>query len=98
MNILGRKKYVTACTVEVSQTRDAFHAHVVLDDGFIAQAGDRVCIRGGPIGIEFGQCVTERRMAEVQVATWLERLWVKAISRFEFHELYEVSFTSRSTL
>jgi hypothetical protein len=100
MNFLSltRRKYDTPCTVEVSQTRDAFHAHVILDDGFLARPGDRVRVHGAPVRIAFDQCISERRVATVERASWLERLWTRCTSRLEFNELYDVSFTSRTTL
>ena len=72
------------CTIEIEQTHDCFHAHLVLD--------------GDPIRMAFGEKRSERRRATVTRAGLLRRAWTRLTARFELQELYEVSFTPRRTL
>ena len=83
----------TSCTIEIEQTADLFHAHMVLDDDLEIGPGDRVRVHGGAIRVAFGEKRVERRRATVERATWLARIWTKIAARFDLMELYEVSFT-----
>ena len=88
----------TACTIEIEQTHDCFHAHLALDGEIEIAPGDRVQVHGGPIRMAFGDKRTERRRATVTRAGSVRRAWTRFVSRFELQELYEVSFTPRRSL
>ncbi len=86
------------CTLEIEQTHDSFHAHLVLDGDIAIQPGDRVLVHGEPIHMVFGEKLCERRHATVTRAGLLRRAWTRFAARFSLQELYEVSFTPRRTL
>ncbi len=93
-----REKIDVPCTIEIENTHESLHAHVELDGGILIQPGDEVLVHGDPIRVGFGQKATIKRIATVTRANWLERGLTKIAARFEFTELYEVSFSSRSKL
>jgi hypothetical protein len=86
------------CTIEIEQTADFFHAHLVLDGDVDIQPGDQIRVHGDPVRVTFGQSISERRQATVSRATWLARAWTRIAAGFELMELYEVSFTTRRAL
>ena len=86
------------CTIEIEQTHDCFHAHLVLDGDIAINPGDSVLVHGEPIRMSFGEKRSERRRATVTRAGLLRRAWTRFTARFELQELYEVSFTPRRTL
>ena len=86
------------CTIEIEQTHDCFHAHLVLDGDIAINPGDSVLVHGDPIRMSFGEKRSERRRATVTRAGLLRRAWTRLTARFELQELYEVSFTARRTL
>lgn len=85
----------TSCTIEVSHTREAFHAHVALDGDLTMAPGDRVTVHGAPLRLAFGDTLVLRRPATVERAGLLRRLWTRVLSRLALCELYDVSFSSR---
>lgn len=92
--LFGRS-HDTACTIEIEHSETSLHAHVTLDDETPLGPGDRVRVHGAPIRLLFGEKVVLRRVATVEQASWIERVWTRFTARFELSELYEVSFTSR---
>lgn len=92
---MNRRVLDVGCTVEIEQTHDNFHAHLVLDGDIAIHPGDRVLLHGAPIRLAFGEKRRERRRATVTRASWLRRAWTRLAARFDLQELYEVSFTSR---
>ena len=86
------------CTIEIEQTHDHFHAHVVLDGDIAIYPGDHVLVHGEPIRMVFGEARSERRRATVTRAGLLRRAWTRFTARFELQELFEVSFSPRRTL
>jgi len=90
--------FETPCTLEIEQTHDAFHAHLVLDGDIAIGPGDSVQVQGAPIRIAFGEKRVERRMATITRANILKHAWIKLKARFELDELYEVSFTTTRSL
>lgn len=86
------------CTLEIEQTHESFHAHVVLDEEISIYPGDQVTVQGGPIRMTFGEKRTERRVAIVRRAGFLRRAWTRLAARFELDELYDVSFTPQRLL
>jgi hypothetical protein len=80
------------CTVEIADTSEEFHAHVLLE-GFEVGPGDSVLVHEAPTGVEFGQRVVCDRRATVLRAAWFGRFWTRLTSRFELTLLYEVSFS-----
>lgn len=93
----GRRRTVP-CTVEVEQTWESFHAHVDFKDDVPVEPGDAVRVLGEPIEVQFGDRVVLERVAEVQHAGLLERIWTKLTGRMELMELLEFSFTARRKL
>lgn len=87
-----------ACTIEIEQTHDCFHAHLMLDGDIAIHPGDRVLVLGEPVRMRFGEKRSERRRATVTRAGLLRRAWTRFTARFELQELYEVSFTPRRVL
>lgn len=49
------------CTLEIEQTADSFHAHLVLDGDIAIYPGDRVLVHGEPVRMAFGEKLSERR-------------------------------------
>ena len=86
------RKVNVPCTVEIADTPEALHAHVLLE-GFDVGPGDSVLVHEAPTRVDFGQHLTCSRRATVWRAGWFGRLWTRLTSRFELTLLYEVSFT-----
>ncbi len=98
MIALRRQRFDTPCRVEVEHSDEHLHAHVELAGGVEVGPGDRVCVHGEPIVVGFGERRVENRIATVERASSLERLWTKFAGHFEMTELYEVSFIDRTKL
>ena len=81
------------CTVEIEQTSETLHAHVVLDGDVRIRAGDEVTVHDAPTHVEFGERLVVRRMATVVRGTVVDRLRAKINGYLELTELYEVSFS-----
>jgi hypothetical protein len=98
MIALRRTSFETPCSVEV-ELSDAFcRANVVLANDYEVGPGDRVRVHGAPISVGFGERRVEQRIATVERASTVERLWTKFAGHFEMAELYEVSFTDRTSV
>lgn len=93
----GRRVLDVPCTIEIEHTAASLHAHVDLD-GIEVGPGDTVQVHDAPTAVGFGEKFVCRRHATVVLAGWAERLWTKATAFLELTELYEVSFTPRSSL
>jgi len=78
----ARRTFEVPCTVEIEQTSETLHAHVVLDGDVRIQPGDEVMVHNAPTRVEFGERLVVRRTATV----------VRG-SALELTELYEVSFS-----
>ena len=91
--LMGRRRCQTPCTIQIEHTESSLHAHVELDGDLTLRPGDRVRVHGEPIRVAFGQTLVLRRDATIERAGWLERQWTRLTARFEFSELYDVSFT-----
>lgn len=81
------------CTVDLLNTADFVHAHVVLE-GIEVGPGDTVIVHDAPHTIGFGEHRIERRMATVTRATALDRFVTKITAYLELTELYEVGFSA----
>ena len=57
--------------------------------------GDCVRVHGAPIHVGFGERQVVDRIATIERASTVERIWTKIVGHFEMAELYEVSFTDR---
>ena len=95
---MSARSFDIPCTIEIAQTHDHFHAHLILDGDIAIGPGDQVQLHGAPIRIAFGQTLVERRWATVVRAGMWRRIWTRLTARFAFQELYEVSFTPARTL
>jgi hypothetical protein len=94
MNWMGRpKRFDVPCTVEIEQTSETLHAHVVLDGGIDIRPGDEVTVHDAPTEVAFGERLVVRRTATVVRANAFERLCAKLEGYLELTELYEVSFS-----
>lgn len=96
MGLLTRETQTAPCTVEVSHTFDALHAHVRLDDGSIIHPGDAVEVSGAPILARYGEVVRERRLATITRASAVGRLWTRMTGDLEVMELCEFSFSEET--
>jgi hypothetical protein len=91
-----RSSFDTACRVEIEHSDEFLCAHVELAGGVEVGPGDRVLIHGAPISVGFGERRVVERMATVERASSIERVWTKLAGHFEMTELYEVSFSDRT--
>jgi hypothetical protein len=98
MSALRRTRFDTPCTVELEHSDEFLCAHVDLAGGVAIGPGDRVRIHGAPISVAFGERRVVQRIATVERASAVERLWTKFAGHFEMTELYEVSFSDRTRL
>jgi hypothetical protein len=89
----SRKTFDVPCTIEIEQTSETLHAHVVLDGDIAIQPGDEVMVHDAPTGVAFGERLVVRRTATVVGAGPLDRLWARIEGYLELTELYEVSFS-----
>lgn len=88
------RTFEVPCTVEIENTQDSLHAHVVLDGEVEVGPGDTVVVHGAPDRLPFGQKLTVRCTAEVTRATAIEREWTRLSAYLGLTELYEVSFSA----
>ena len=88
-----RKSFDVLCTVEIEQTSETLHAHVVLDGDIQIRAGDEVMVHDAPTHVEFGERLVVRRTATVIRGGPLDRLRARIEGYLELTELYEVSFS-----
>ncbi|ACA18107.1 conserved hypothetical protein [Methylobacterium sp. 4-46] len=93
-----KRRIEVPCTVEIEQTPESLHAHVTLEGGLAIEPGDEVTVHDAPTSVPYGTRLTVRRRATVLRASALERAWTRLAGHFELTELYEVSFTERTTL
>ena len=87
------KSFDVPCTVEIEQTSETLHAHVVLDGDIQIQPGDEVRVHDAPTHVEFGERLVVRRTATVVRAGPVDRLRARIEGYLELTELYEVSFS-----
>jgi hypothetical protein len=95
---LRRTSFDTTCRVEVEHSDEFLCAHVVLANNCAIGPGDSVRVHGAPISVGFGERRVVERGVTVERASTIARLWTKFAGHFEMAELYEVSFTDRTTL
>ena len=88
----GPRRFDVGCSIEIEQTSESLHAHVVLNDVEI-HPGDEVTIHGAPIKVKFGDRLNLRRTATVTRAGTLRRMLTHIAGYLELTELYEVSFS-----
>lgn len=98
MIALRRTSFDTPCRVEVEHSDEFLCAHVVLANDYAVGPGDRIRVHGAPISVGFGERRVIERTATVERAGMVERLWTKFAGHFEMNELYEVSFSDRTTI
>jgi hypothetical protein len=98
MITLRRTSFETPCRVEVELSDEFCRANVVLADDYAIGPGDRVRVHGAPISVGFGERRVVDRIATVERASTAGRLWTKFAGHFEMTELYEVSFSDRTTV
>jgi len=82
------------CTVDVENSFESFHAHVLLDGDPEIRPGDTVRVHGEAVVVPYGETLTLRRTATVRRASGLERLWTRLTGDLEAIELFDVSFSS----
>lgn len=89
----AKRSYDVPCTVEIEQTAETFHAHVILDSDVDIQPGDEVTVHDAPTNVKFGERLVVRRTATVVRGGPLDKLRAKIEGYLELTELYEVSFS-----
>lgn len=89
------KPRTIGCTVDIENTSEFLHAHVVLD-GYEPGPGDEVIVHDAPSGVPFGERGTFRCRATVIPASGLGYLLSVAAGYLELTELYEVGFDGGS--
>jgi hypothetical protein len=97
MSMIGigkRTSFDVPCTVEIEQSSDTFHAHVILDGDIEIGPGDEVTVHDAPTSIKFGERLVVRRTATVVRAGLLQQLRARLEGYLELTELYEVSFSN----
>ncbi|MHB2167149.1 hypothetical protein [Alsobacter sp. R-9] len=97
-SILGGHTEDVPCTIEVENTFESLHAHVKLENGAVIHPGDEVLVHGERVVVPYGEKRVFSRMATINRASWLERLWTRATGDLEFMELCEFSFSERPQL
>ena len=98
LNPMSRRTEQVPCIIEVENTFESLHAHVKLEGGVTINPGDEVLVHGAPVEVPYGEKRTFSRMATIERASLLERLWTRATGDLEFMELCEFSFSERPTL
>ncbi len=94
MSWLGaRRSFEVPCTVEIEQTSETLHAHVVLDGDVQIEPGDEVTVHDAPTSVAFGERLVVRRIATVVRGGFFGRLRAQIEGYLELTELYEVSFS-----
>ena len=93
MTGMWRKSFDVPCTVEIEQTSETLHAHVILDGDVKIAPGDEVRVHDAPTGVPFGERLVVRRTATVMRGNVFDRLRAKIEGYLELTELYEVSFS-----
>ena len=96
MSTLRRTRFETPCRVEIEHSDEFLCAHVELPGDVAIGPGDRVRVHGAPIAVDFGERRVIERIATVERAGAVERLWTKFAGHFAMTELYEVSFSDRT--
>ena len=91
--IRPRERFDVPCTVEIEQTSETLHAHVVLDGNVQIKPGDEVMVHDAPTSVAFGERLVVRRTATVVRGSALDRLRARIEGYLELTELYEVSFS-----
>ena len=89
----ARKRFEVPCTVEIEQTPETLHAHVVLDGNVEIEPGDEVTVHDAPTSVGFGERLVVRRTATVVRGSAFDRLRARIGGYLELTELYEVSFS-----
>ena len=87
-------RFDTPCRIAIEHSDEFLAAHVELVGGIEIHPGDKVRVHGAPIHVPFGESCVIERMATVQRAGPLHRLWTRVAGHFEMTELYEVSFSA----
>lgn len=96
MSALFATRFNTPCRVEIEHSDEFLCAHVELAGDVAIGPGDRVRVHGAPIRVGFGERRVVDRIATVERAGIVGRLWTKFAGHFEMTELYEVSFSDRT--
>jgi len=91
--ISGRACFEVPCTIEIEQSSETLHAHVVLDGDIQIHPGDQVIVHGAPTSIAFAERLVVRRTATVRRGSRFDRLRARIAGYLELTELYEVSFS-----
>lgn len=82
-----RLSFDTPCRVEVEHSDEFLAAHVELAGGVAINPGDQVRVHGDPIHVPFGERRVFERLATVERAGPIERLWTRLAGHFEMAEL-----------
>jgi archaeosine-15-forming tRNA-guanine transglycosylase len=95
MSLFGKRtSFEVPCTVEIEQTAESLHAHVILDGDIEIRPGDEVTVHDAPTDIAFGERIVVRRTATVVRAGLIDQIRARVQGYLELTELYEVSFSN----
>uniref|UniRef100_Q07RX6 Uncharacterized protein n=1 Tax=Rhodopseudomonas palustris (strain BisA53) TaxID=316055 RepID=Q07RX6_RHOP5 len=95
MSLFGKRtSFDVPCTVEIEQTAESLHAHVILDGDIEIRPGDEVTVHDAPTQIAFGERICVRRTATVVRAGLIDQIRARVQGYLELTELYEVSFSN----
>ena len=94
--MIGRTRFDTPCRVEIEHSDEFLCAHVELAAGIAINPGDQVRVHGGGFDVPYGERRVFDRVATVERAGALARLWTRIAGHFELNELYEVNFSPGS--
>ncbi|MET0220915.1 MAG: hypothetical protein ABW213_09685 [Tardiphaga sp.] len=89
----SRRSFDVPCTIEIEQTPETLHAHVMLDGDIDIRPGDEVRVHDAPTDIRFGERIVVRRTATVVRGSVMDRIRARIEGYLELTELYEVSFS-----
>ena len=92
-----KRTFDVPCTVEIEQTSETLHAHVMLDGDIDIRPGDEVKVHDAPTDIKFGERIVVRRTATVVRGSALDRIWARIEGYLELTELYEITVSSEKS-
>jgi archaeosine-15-forming tRNA-guanine transglycosylase len=95
MSLFGKRtSFEVPCTVEIEQSAESLHAHVILDGDIEIRPGDEVTVHDAPTTVAFGERIVVRRTATVVRAGLIDQIRARVQGYLELTELYEVSFSN----
>jgi len=91
-----RRRFEVPCFVDIEQTPDSLHAHVI-PQGVEIRPGDTVLVHGAPSRVAYGERLHLQCSATVTRAGALGRMWAQLGGLRELVALYEVGFQPKES-